>query len=59
MKYSEAINKALANILKNNQNAFIIGLGAPDPSGIFGTTLGLQKYLGKTELWIVLLQKML
>ncbi len=49
MKYSEAINKALANILKNNQNAFIIGLGAPDPSGIFGTTLGLQKIFGKNR----------
>ncbi len=49
MKYSEAINKALEIILKNNQNSFIIGLGVPDPSGIFGTTFGLQKKFGKNR----------
>jgi acetoin:2,6-dichlorophenolindophenol oxidoreductase subunit beta len=47
IKYFEAIREALDFSLSNQPNAFIMGLGATDPKGVFGTTLGLQKKYGK------------
>ena len=32
--------------MKKYKNVFIFGLGVPDPKGIFGTTIGLQKKFG-------------
>lgn len=45
LKYSKAINEALDISMSKDKNVIILGLGADDPKGIFGTTLGLcDKY---------------
>ena len=41
MKYSEAINDALAVALESDPRVICYGLGVPDPKGVFGTTLNL------------------
>ena len=41
-----AINEATEQCMKKYKNVFIFGLGVPDPKGIFGTTIGLQKKFG-------------
>jgi pyruvate/2-oxoglutarate/acetoin dehydrogenase E1 component len=46
LKYSEALNEALAQCLEFDENVYVIGLGAPDPKGIFGSTIGLRKKFG-------------
>lgn len=45
--YREAIHEALDLCLARDPNVFLIGEGVPDPKGIFGTTLSLQKKYGK------------
>jgi pyruvate dehydrogenase E1 component beta subunit len=47
LSYGEAINEAMAIALEVFPTAYVIGLGAPDPAGIFGTTLGLTETFGK------------
>ena len=47
IKFSQAILEATDYCLGNDPSVFIIGLGVPDPKGIFGTTLGLQKKYGE------------
>ncbi len=49
MKYSEAVAQAIDQSMANDENVIIMGLGVPDPSGIFGTTLGLQEKYGPTR----------
>ncbi len=44
--FSEAIREALDQSLANDPSVFIMGLGVPDPKGVFGTTLGLQETHG-------------
>lgn len=44
--YTEAILSATENRLKKDSSVLLIGLGVPDPKGIFGTTIGLQKKFG-------------
>jgi len=45
LKFSEAIREATDQAMERDQSVYIIGLGVPDPKGIFGTTLGLlEKY---------------
>lgn len=46
MKYSEAVAQAIDQSMASDENVIILGLGVPDPSGIFGTTLGLQEKYG-------------
>lgn len=44
-KYSEAILEATDQLLERDSRVYVIGLGVPDPKGIFGTTIGLvEKY---------------
>ncbi len=43
ISYSQAINKALIDMIKKNRKVIIIGLGVDDPKGIFGTTLGIKE----------------
>ena len=45
--YAEAINEALRQCLDKYPEVFLVGEGVPDPSGIFGTTLGLQDKYGR------------
>ncbi len=45
LKYREAILEATDVCMAADQNVYVMGLGVPDPKGIFGTTLGLlEKY---------------
>lgn len=44
---AQAINEALRQCLDKYPEVFIVGEGVPDPSGIFGTTLGLQDKYGR------------
>ena len=41
--FSEAINEAITMSIKKDDKVIVIGLGADDPKGIFGTTKGLNK----------------
>lgn len=44
-KFYEAVNEALDLCLARDAAVYVMGLGVPDPKGIFGTTVGLaQKY---------------
>lgn len=44
--FYQAINEALDLKLANDPSVYIMGLGVPDPKGVFGTTLGLQEKYG-------------
>jgi acetoin:2,6-dichlorophenolindophenol oxidoreductase subunit beta len=44
--YAEALREAQDQCLAAHREVFIMGLGVPDPKGIFGTTLGLQQKYG-------------
>lgn len=48
LKYFQAIHEATDLCLARDPSVYVLGLGATDPKGIFGTTLGLeQKYPGR------------
>lgn len=46
MTFAEAIREATAICLQRDPRTFVIGLGVPDPKGIFGTTGGLAAEFG-------------
>ena len=46
MTFAEAIRDGTAVCLRRYPESFIIGLGVPDPKGIFGTTVGLVNEFG-------------
>ena len=46
IKYSDAILEATDYSMASDSTVFIIGLGVPDPKGVFGTTQGLQEKFG-------------
>jgi pyruvate dehydrogenase E1 component beta subunit len=46
MTYAQAIRDATAECLRRDPRALLIGLGVPDPKGIFGTTTGLVAEFG-------------
>lgn len=47
LKYFEAIREATDQAMRDDPSVFLVGLGVPDPKGIFGTTLGLQEKYGE------------
>lgn len=47
LKFYEAILEATDQAMESDSSVFTIGLGVPDPKGIFGTTTGLQKKYGE------------
>ena len=47
MKYYEALAQAIDQCMAKDDSVYIMGLGVPDPSGIFGTTKGLQEKYGE------------
>ncbi len=46
IKFAEAIREATDQAMARDKSVYLIGLGVPDPKGIFGTTGGLQKKYG-------------
>ncbi|MEE9910682.1 MAG: alpha-ketoacid dehydrogenase subunit beta [Deltaproteobacteria bacterium] len=44
--FAEAILEATAQCMAEDPTTYIMGLGVPDPKGIFGTTLGLKDQFG-------------
>jgi pyruvate/2-oxoglutarate/acetoin dehydrogenase E1 component len=46
LRYQDAIREAQAQILAADPRTYIIGLGVPGPTGIFGTTKELQQEFG-------------
>lgn len=46
MTYSAAILQATDQVMELDSSIYIMGLGVPDPKGIFGTTLGLEEKYG-------------
>jgi pyruvate dehydrogenase E1 component beta subunit len=46
IKYFEAIREATDLCMAKDPNVYVMGLGVPDPKGIFGTTLGLAAKYG-------------
>lgn len=47
LKYNEAILEATDQCLADDPSVYLMGLGVPDPKGVFGTTLGLQAKYGE------------
>lgn len=45
--YAQAIQEAHDQCLSRDERVFLMGLGVPDPKGIFGTTIGLHEKYGK------------
>ena len=46
LKFSEAILEAQSQMLADDPNVLLMGLGVPGPTGIFGTSSGLQEQFG-------------
>lgn len=46
LTFAQALNEATDQCLQNDRSVYIMGLGVPDPKGIFGSTLGLQQKYG-------------
>jgi acetoin:2,6-dichlorophenolindophenol oxidoreductase subunit beta len=46
LRFTDALHEALDLALERDPRVYVIGLGAPDPKGIFGTTLGLAERHG-------------
>lgn len=47
--YFEAIREATDQKMQEDPSVYLIGLGVPDPKGIFGTTSGLQEKYGPSR----------
>jgi pyruvate dehydrogenase E1 component beta subunit len=47
--YAKAINEAIDQVMGKMEDVYLIGLGVPDPKGIFGTTSGLQEKYGENR----------
>lgn len=46
IKYYQAINEALRQAMDEDPKVYLLGLGVPGPTGIFGTTSGLLERFG-------------
>jgi len=46
IKFSQAIREAIDLCMARDTSVYVIGLGVPDPKGIFGTTLWLEAKYG-------------
>jgi pyruvate dehydrogenase E1 component beta subunit len=47
IKYGAAIREAIDLCMNKYSNVYVIGLGVPDPKGVFGTTVNLAEKYGK------------
>lgn len=50
LKFFEAIREATDLCMSQDPNVYVMGLGVPDPKGIFGTTLGLERKYGSQRI---------
>lgn len=50
LSFAAAINEAIRIALDADPSVFVIGLGAPDPKGVFGTTSGLVETFGSDRI---------
>lgn len=46
LRYFEALREAQAQLLATDPRTYVVGLGVPGPTGVFGTTKGLQEQFG-------------
>lgn len=53
MKVSEALREGLEQSMERDPRVYLMGLGVPDPKGIFGTTLGLRERFGAERVFDV------
>ena len=51
LRFFEAINEACAVCMERDSSVYIIGLGAPDHTGVFGTTVGLVDRFGPNRVF--------
>ncbi|MEK9921932.1 MAG: alpha-ketoacid dehydrogenase subunit beta, partial [Rhodospirillales bacterium] len=51
IKFSEAINNALASAMRENKNVICFGLGVTDPKSVFDTTGGLESEFGSERVF--------
>ena len=51
ISFAEAVREAQDICLTDDASAYVMGLGVPDPKGIFGTTSGLQTKHGKDRVF--------
>ena len=49
LKYFQAINEAIDLCMAKDPTVYVMGLGVPDPTGVFGTTLGLEQKYGSNR----------
>jgi len=49
LKFFQAVHEATDLCMAKDPTVYIMGLGVPDPKGIFGTTLGLQQKYGNAR----------
>ena len=47
--YAQAINEAIYQCMDSDPSVYLMGLGVPDPKGIFGSTQGLQNKFGQNR----------
>lgn len=47
LTYGEAVREATDQCLASDPGVYLMGLGAPDPTGVFGTTRGLHEVHGE------------
>ena len=46
LKFYQAVNEAIDLSMADDPSVYVMGLGVPDPRGVFGSTLGLQDKYG-------------
>ena len=51
LKYYQAIKEATAQCMESDEKVYVMGLGVPDPKGIFGTTENLQEKFGNNRIF--------
>lgn len=51
LTYAQAINEATVQAMRRNKNIFVIGEGADDATGIFGTTTAAYAEFGSARVW--------
>jgi len=50
LTYAEAIREAQIQLLEQDDSVYLLGLGVPTPTGVFGTTVGLVERFGPNRI---------